>query len=444
MAILSARITRSQPEWSTWAQYFRIAGSLCFIGFGILQNKLSGWIWVSLVLGAVLGLDFPQFAQSLHVLGIIFLRLVKTLLAPLLFSTLVFGIAGHSDLKQVGRMGWKSLVYFEVVTSFALVIGVICIHFSRAGIGIPMPTHLEKTVIPNPMSLEETLAHIFPENLAKSISEGQILQVVIFSVLFGISLALLPISIRKPMLDFTHSLSEVMFRFTNIVMYMAPLAVGSAMAFTVSTMGLSILHNLIILVGTFFGAIFLFVILILVPIALLARIPLLAFGKAVLEPVSIAFATASSEAALPKAMTSMEKLGASRIVVSFVMPAGYSFNMDGGTLYLSLAAIFIAQASGKNLSLNQEIIMIFTLMLASKGIAGVPRAALAVLTGMSAGLGLPSWPIFILFGIDGILDMGRSALNVLGNCLATVVIAQSENEFHSPLIISEHEYRNEK
>jgi proton glutamate symport protein len=227
-----------------------------------------------------------------------------------------------------------------------------------------------------------------------------------------------------------------MFRFTNLVMYMAPLAVGSAMAYTVSSMGLGILQNLLILIATFFGAILLFVALILVPIALWARIPLLAFGKAVLEPVSIAFATASSEAALPKAMTSMEQLGASRYVVSFVMPAGYSFNMDGGTLYLALGSIFIAQASGKYLSISQELVMIFTLMLASKGIAGVPRAALAILTGMSAGLGLPAWPIFILFGIDGILDMGRSALNVLGNCLATVVIAQSENEFNTAKSLS--------
>jgi len=420
-----------------WIEFFREAGIVFFILFGFFQKKLSTWIWVGLFAGAAIGIDFPQIGQNLHVLGTIFLRLVKTLLAPLLFSTLVFGIAGHADLKQIGRLGWKSLLYFEVVTSFALIIGVLCINFTRAGVGISMPAHIEKTLSPPIMTVEETIAHIFPENIAKSVAEGQILQVVIFSVLFGIGLALVPLNVRKPMLEFTSSLSEVMFKFTGLVMYMAPLAVGSAMAYTVSTLGLGVLHNLLILVATFFGAILIFVGIILVPIAIWSRIPLLPFGKAVLEPLSIAFATASSEAALPKAMTAMEDLGASRYVVSFVMPAGYSFNMDGGTLYLSLASIFIAQASGKYLSLSQEIIMIFTLMLASKGIAGVPRAALAILTGMSASLGLPAWPIFILFGIDGILDMGRSALNVLGNCLATVVIAQSEKEFHYPKLISQ-------
>ncbi len=419
----------NQPHWIIAFSLIRLFCGFLLILFGILHRKLGAWIWISLIIGIVIGLDFPELAKSLHVLSIIFLRLVKTLLAPLLFATLVYGIAGHGDLKKVGRMGWKSILYFEVVTTFALIIGVICINFSKAGVGIPQPKLIEKTVSIVPLTTEETMAHIFPENIAKSVAEGQILQVVIFSVLFGIGLALVPVSVRKPLLDVTQSLSEVMFKFTGLVMYLAPLAVGSAIAFTVASLGYGILNHLLLLVITFFSAIFLFILIILLPIAIWAKIPIRPFFQAILEPVSLAFATASSEAALPKAMNALENFGVSRYVISFVMPAGYSFNMDGGTLYLSLASIFIAQAGGQHLTIGQEVLMIFTLMLASKGIAGIPRAALAILAGMSASLGLASWPIFILFGIDGILDMGRSALNVLGNCLATVVIARSENEF---------------
>jgi len=394
-----------------------------------MHRKLGTWIWISLILGIQIGFDFPEIAHSMHVLSLVFLRLIKTLLAPLLFSTLVYGIASHSDLKQVGRMGWKSILYFEILTTFALLIGVVCINISQAGHGIPTPVKMEKSEITKPMGWEDTVLHIFPENIAKSIAEGQILQVVVFSIFFGIGLAQLPLPIKKPMLEFSHSLSEVMFRFTGLVMYLAPLAVGSAIAYTVAGMGLDILNHLLVLVVTLYTALFLFILLILLPIIYLYKIPIFPFIRTVSEPVSLAFATASSEAALPKAMTAMEKFGVPRHIVSFVLPTGYSFNLEGSTIYLAIASIFIAQATGKSLSLNQELVMVLTLMLASKGVAGIPRASFAILTGMTASFGLETWPLFILFGIDGILDMGRTGLSVLGNCLATVVIARSEKEF---------------
>ena len=408
----------------------RWAGSLTLIVYAIQKKSLSVWIFIGMLVGAQLGLDYPEFSRSLNLVSDIFLRLIKSIIAPLLFGTLVYGIAGHANLRQVGRMGWKSLLYFEVLTSFALVIGLVCINISKAGSGIKAPaTMAGKVTVAIKPTVNDVILHIFPENIAKSIADGQILQVVIFSILFGIGLAMLPEKSRRPMIDFTHSLAETMFKFTGIVMYMAPFAVTAAIAFTVAHLGLGIVGNLLSLLATLYIALLIFVLLILLPVALIAGIPISQFLAAIAEPVSIAFATSSSEAALPKAMLAIERFGVPQHIVSFVMPAGYSFNQDGSTLYLSLATIFIAQAGGMNFSFAEEVSMILVLTLSSKGIAGVPRAPFAILAGMTASFGLPTWPIFILFGIDALMDMGRSAVNVLGNCLATVVIARTENEF---------------
>jgi proton glutamate symport protein len=395
------------------------------------RQSLTGWILVAMVIGAEVGHDFPQAAVSLRILSQIFLRLIRTIVAPLLFATLVVGIAGHSNLRQVGRMGVKALVYFEIVTTLALFIGWAAITISQAGVGITLPpppagTPIQQTAA---RTWQEIVLETFPENFARSVVEGQMLQIVVFSVIFGIALALIPDDKRRPLLSFAESLAETMFRFTRIVMYMAPFGVGAAIAYTVGQLGVGILLNLAQLIVTFAIAVAIFVVAVLVPVALIARVPLRKFAAAVAEPVSIAFATTSSEAALPRAMQAMERIGVPRQIVAFVMPTGYSFNLDGSTLYLSLCAIFVAQAAGIALTVGQQFVLLLTLMLSSKGVAGVPRGALIVLLGTVASFGLPVEPVLVLLGIDAVLDMLRTSLNVLGNCLATVVVARWEGEY---------------
>ena len=356
--------------------------------------------------------------------------MIKTVIAPLLFATLVVGIAGHSDLKQVGRMGVKALVYFEVVTTVALFIGLAAINISKAGAGIKLPPAAQtEQLTAVKQTPGEIILHIFPENLAKSVVEGQVLQIVVFSVFFGIALAMLSEDKRRPVLSFAESLSATMFKFTNIIMLFAPVGVGAAIAYTVGHMGLGILANLFQLLGTLYVALIVFILLVLLPVALIARMPLKKFASAIADPVSIAFATTSSEAALPRAMEAMEAIGVPRHVVAFVMPTGYSFNLDGTTLYLSLASVFVAQAAGISMSWGEQLLMVFTLMLTSKGVAGVPRASLVILLGTAASFNLPIEPIFIILGIDELMDMARTSVNVIGNCLATVVIARWEGEF---------------
>jgi len=397
--------------------------------FGLRRRSLTTWILVSMIVGAEIGHDSPAAGVSLRVLSLVFLKLIKTIIAPLLFGTLVVGIAGHSNLKQVGRMGIKALVYFEVVTTLALFIGLAAINLTQAGVGVQPPQEVPSADVKGQkQTVAEVILHVFPDNIAKSVVEGQVLQIVVFSVLFSISLALLSEARRRPMLSFAESLSETMFKFTNIVMYFAPVGVGAAIAYTVGHMGLGILVNLFKLLATLYVALFGFLLLVLLPVAVLARVPLKKFAGAVAEPVSIAFATTSSEAALPLAMEKMEELGVPRPIVAFVMPTGYSFNLDGSTLYLSLASIFVAQAAGIHLSLGRQLFIVFTLMLTSKGVAGVPRATLVILLGTAASFGLPEWPILAILGIDELMDMARTSVNVIGNCLATVVIARWEGE----------------
>lgn len=394
------------------------------------KKSLTTWIFVAMAVGVEIGLDFPAFSQNLQFLSTIFLRMVKTIVAPLLFSTLVVGIASHSNLKQVGRMGWKSILYFEVVTTLALIIGLTFINITKAGVGIEVPAALLKEL---PVAVEKTwqdhIVDIFPENIIKSIYEGNVLPIVLFSVLFGIALAQLSEHRKKPMLEFSESLAETMFRFVNIIMHFAPFGVGAAISVTVGHLGIDILKNLLMLLITLYLALLVFLLLVLLPIILFIKIPIKKFIQAIKEPVSIAFATTSSDSALPIAMENMEKFGVPRKIVSFVIPTGYTFNLDGTTLYLSLASIFVAQAAGIDLSLGEQLIIGFSLMLTSKGVAAVPRASLVILIATASTFGFPVWPIMAIYGIDELMDMARTSVNVIGNTLASCVIARWEGEF---------------
>jgi proton glutamate symport protein len=394
------------------------------------RRSLTTWILVSMVIGAEVGYDWPGVAVSLRLLSQIFIRMIKTIIAPLIFATLVVGIAGHPNLRHVGRMGLKAILYFEVVTTLALFIGLAAINLSQAGAGLHPPEALQPSgTRPPPQTISDVVLNAFPENVAKAVAEGHVLQVVVFSLLFAVALSLIGEDKRRSMLAFCESLAAAMFKFTNLVMLFAPIGVGAAIAYTVGHMGIGVLVNLAKVLVTLYVALVAFLLLVLLPVALVARVPLKRFAKAIAEPVSIAFATTSSEAALPLAMERMEQLGVPRQTVSFVMPLGYSFNLDGSTLYLALASVFVAQAAGIPLTLPQQIAIVLTLMITSKGVAGVPRATLVILMGTASSFGLPEWPILVLLGIDELMDMARTSVNVIGNCLATVVISRWEGDF---------------
>ncbi len=413
-------------------QVLRWLGIVLIAASAVRRRSLTSWILVGLLAGAELGHDAPVIALKLQFLGAIFLRLIKVIIAPLLFGTLVVGIAGHADLKKVGRLGIKSLIYFEIVSTIALLIGFAAINISRAGEGVRLPpAAAAEPLNAAPHTATQLITDIFPENIAKSVAEGQVLQVVVFSILFAMALALVPEQKRRPMLAFAESLSETMFKFTNIVMLAAPIGVFGAVAYTVGHLGLGVLLPLAKLLATMYIALVIFITCVLLPIALLARVPIKKFLRAAAEPVTIAFATASSEAALPRAMEQMESLGVPRETVAFVLPTGYSFNLDGSSLYQSLALIFVAQAAGIHLTIAQQAVMLFTLLISSKGTAGVARASLVIVFAAATSFHLPTEPLFLLFAIDQLMDMGRTAVNVLGNCLASVVIARWENEFPS-------------
>jgi len=405
---------------------------VAIVGYAFFKKSLTTWILISMIVGAEFGHDLPRIAVKMQVVSMVFLRMIKTIIAPLLFATLVVGIAGHSNLKQVGRMVWKSLVYFEVVSTLALFIGLLAINISKAGVGVHVPEEVSKSEIPQVAAVtgRDMILHIFPENIAKSIYEGQVLQIVVFSIIFGIAVAMIKEKYKSPMIRFTEALAETMFKFTQLIMLFAPFAVFAAIAYSIGHMGLDILFNLFKLLATLYVSLIIFLIIVLLPVALLFRIPVKKFISKISEPVVLAFATTSSESALPIAMERMEEFGVPRKIVAFVMPTGYSFNLDGTTLYLSLATIFVAQITGIHLPIERQLLIVFTLMLTSKGVAGVPRASMVILLGTAASFGLPTWPIYIILGIDELMDMARTSVNVIGNCLATAVIARWEGEFN--------------
>jgi len=408
----------------------RFAGILLLLWVTTKRRTLTAWTFFAILAGAELGADAPAVAVHLHVLAEIFLRLVRVIVAPLILGTLTTGIAAHGQVKSLGRVALKTLVYFEVVTTLALLLGVVAIDLSRAGEGVVVPaamvTQGAPTVAGAHAGFEDFLLHVFPENLVTAIGENQILQVAVFAILFGVALALLAEEKRAPILAVLESLTAAMFQMTKIIMYMAPVAAGAALSYTVGSMGISTLLPLAKLVATFYGSALALVVLVFVPVLLLMRIPVRGFLRAISEPAAIGFATSTSQSALPLAMERMEEFGVPRWVVSFVIPSGYSFNMDGASLYLSIASIFAAQVAGIHLTVWQQAVMVFTLMLTSKGIAGVPRATLMILLATAASFHLPSAPILMILGVDALIDMGRTALNVTGNCLAAAVVGKWE------------------
>jgi len=402
------------------------------IPIALRRRSLLVWTFLAMLAGAELGVDAPHFASQTHFLGEIFLRLIRMIVAPLIFGGIVTGIAGHNELRSVGRVAVKSLIFFEIVTTFGLILGAVAIDLTQAGAGVTLPVVIQAAdPTTHPEGWQLILLNIFPENIAKAVAENQILQVAVFALLFGTALATLPETKRAPLLSVLQSLTETMFRLTRIIMVIAPIAAGAALAYTVGSMGLATLLPLGKLVVTCYAALGIFLV-VLALILFFARIPIGRFAAAVAEPAALGFATTSSEAALPLAMERMEEFGVPRWIVSFVIPTGYSFNMTGSSIYLSMAALFAAQAAGLHLSVGQQIVMLATLTLTSKGIAGVPRATLVILMAVASSFQIPAAAVLMLLGVDTLMDMGRTAMNVIGNCLATAVVARWEGELTIP------------
>jgi proton glutamate symport protein len=403
------------------------------------RPSLTTQIMLGLVIGALVGWLQPDWGNKVYFLRDIFINLIKSIIAPLVFSTIVVGIAGAGALKKVGRMGVKALVYFEIVTTAALFIGLAVVNFTKPGAGVTLAAgniDIVKTIgQAHPKTLVETIVHAFPSSVIDAMMRGDVLQIVAFSVLFALALSAVGEK-GQPIVRAMDSLSQIMFKFTNYVMMFAPIGVGAAMAHTIGTQGPGVLVNLGKLIFSLYLALIIFVVLVFGIVAFIVRLPVRQFFRAVREPAALAFATTSSESALPKAMQAMERFGVPRHIVGFVLPTGYSFNLDGSTLYLAMASVFVAQAAettmGWHMGLGQQITMMLTLMLTSKGVAAVPRASLVILlatlnTFVPEGLGPIG--VAIIFGVDELMDMGRTCVNVIGNCLATVVVACWEKEF---------------
>jgi proton glutamate symport protein len=390
--------------------------------------SLTAWIFIAMVLGVALGVIFPDVAKAdwVGALSNVFLRLIKSIIAPLIFATLVYGIAGTGSVKTMGRIGLKAIIYFEVLTTIALFLGLGAVNLIRPGEGMtleraPTETGLAKAT----PTLSGTLEHTFPASVIDAMARGDVLQIVVFAFIFGAACASIGAK-ASGVVDVCKSLSEVMFRYTKYVMYLAPIGVGAAMAHTIGSKGIGVLLGLGKLVLTLYGALLIFVFIVLGAVALIARVPLKPFVRAAREPFILAFSTASSEAALPLALENLELMGVPKHIVAFVLPTGYSFNLDGSTLYLSLASVFVAQAAGVNMPLSQQLLMMLTLMLTSKGVAAVPRASLVILAGTLATFGLPISGVALILGADALMDMARTSVNLLGNCMATAVVARWE------------------
>ncbi len=404
--------------------------------------SLTKWILISMAVGILIGWLFPEktaagdpaypeVARNLQVVSKLFLNLIKCIIVPILVGTLVIGIAGHSDdLKAVGRLAFKSFIYFEAVTTLALAIGLLAVNLTKPGAGVVLPPSADKgkELAAKTQTTQQMIEHIAPRSFFESAAQNDVLQVVVFTVIFAIALTQVQGKPKETMLNFFEGLSEVMFKFTGLVMMFAPFGIGAAMAVTVSHSGLGVLKNLGMLVLTLYGALVVFCLVVLVPVALWARIPLRKFLRAVKEPALIAFSTTSSDAALPDALKRMTEFGVPKRIVSFVLPTGYSFNLDGSTLYLAIASVFVAQAAGVDMTLGQQLMMMLTLMLTTKGIAAVPRASLVILSGTLASFGLPLEGVAIILGVDELMDMARTTVNLVGNCLASAVMARWEGE----------------
>ncbi len=401
--------------------------------------SLTTWIIIAMIAGVVIGWLNHEYwpatdmATILGPFSTIFIALIKTIVVPLIFGSLVVGIAGHGDdLKRVGRLALRSIIYGEIVTTVALVVGLAAVNIARPGVGVALTAAAEtgKQLATTKTTFATVLTHAVPTSFFDAAAKNEVLQIVVFAVIFAAGLSRVRGKSKEVMLAFCESLTDVMFKFTEIVMKLAPIGIGAAVAVTVGHSGLGVLRNLGALVLTLYGALIVFVLVALLPVALIFRIPIGLFWKYVKEPYLIAFSTASSEAALPLAMENVEKMGVPRRIVAFVLPAGYSFNLDGSTLYLAVASVFVAQAAGVNMSLGTQLLMMLTLMLTSKGVAAVPRASLVILSGTLASFGLPLEGVAVILGVDALMDMARTSINLLGNCLASVVMARVEGEFH--------------
>jgi proton glutamate symport protein len=397
-------------------------------GLNLTQQIILGLV-VGVATGWLVSRSHPEWAQFFSPFSQLFLRLIKMIIAPLIFSTLVAGIAGAGHAKAVGRMGLRAIIYFEIVTTIALLIGLLAVNILKPGVGLVLPPPSGPPAISaTPQTWDQIILHTVPNSVIEAMAQGDVLQIVVWSLLFAVSLTMIGEK-GRPIISWCESLAETMFTFTNIVMRYAPIGVAAAMAYTIGKSGFAVLYNLAWLVGTLYLALAAFYLLVLVPVMLLFGISIRKFFSAVREPAVIAFSTTSSEAALPRAMEAMERLGVPRSVVAFILPLGYSFNLDGSTLYLSLAAVFVAQAANVHLSAGQQITMLLTLMLTSKGVAGVPRASLVILAATLARYGLPLEGVTLILGVDTLMDMGRTMTNVIGNCLASVVVARWEGVY---------------
>jgi proton glutamate symport protein len=406
----------------------RWAGIAALCVYGIAKRSVTVWIFISMVVGACMGHDWPSVGPGCRTVSLIFLRLVKTLIAPLMFAMVVQGLAQHSDLKKTGRMGLKAIIYFEIITTIAIVIGLVAIQITKPGVGIHLPPEASSVQVAK-LTASTAILNIFPENIGKAVAEGQTLQILVFSLLFGIGLAMAPEEKRGLILKFCDGLAATMFKVTNIVMMFAPFGVGAAIANSVSHTGLGVLLNMAKMVLTFYAALLVLILGVMLPIALALRIPVRRFIKAAAEPWTIAFATTSSEPALPRAMENLEAMGVSRRAIGVVLPTGYTLNLDGACVYIAMGMIFIAQVAGIHLTLRHQIGAVLVLMLASKGVANIPRGSWVVLAATVTSVGLPIEPVFLLLAIDEINDMARTSTNLLGNMLATVVVAKWEGEF---------------
>ena len=404
--------------------------AIALLGLGNVARRPSFVVWTlwATLAGVELGADAPHIALELRFFVDLFLRLIRMIIAPLLLSTITVGIAQHSKLGAVGRMAAKSLIFFEVATTLGLIFGAVATALAGVGWGVALPA---TTTLPPTEAVhtwQQTLVNLFPENIAQAIAQNQVLQVAVFGLLVGIAMAQLPQEKREPLLKVLQSIADTIFQMTRLIMYLAPLAAGSAIAYTVASCGIGSLLPLARLAGVCYGSLLLFTLTVLLPTLLFFRVPIRAFIKAVAEPAAIGFATTTSEAALPLAIERMEEFGIPRSIVTFVIPMGYSFNLIGSSIYIAVTAVFTAQAGGIHLTLMQYVTMLATLMLASKGVAGVPRAVIVVLLATAGSLQLPIAPIMLLLGIDALMDMGRTALNVVGNCMAAAIVASSEGE----------------